>query len=517
MKKKELLWSDFHSNIHPKQINDLENWYDFAKEMLDFWGVAYYPFLHRKSKHGLPLEDTIPVEDMQKDWEYIRKFAEEKSEDDFTFFMGYEWQGNGEDGDHNVYYLNNDQGIHHPMTYKELLNKIPKGQAMAIPHHTGYAVGHRGKNWATHDYEYSPFTEIYSSHGSSESDYDDLPMNVHIHMGPRDSKGTVMQGLKEGAVTGIICSGDNHVCPAITGNGFLAVWSEDRSRESIFKALLNRNVYGVTRSRIQLNYELNDSLMGDFIEPSQTSKAKVEVKGTNAIDRIEFIKNNVVKDTYIHNGQWEEEILTGNVVFKFELELGWGPDQRVYPDIQEKHWTGSLKTTGKILGIEKLWTTPGQSVSMIGESEAEFDINTTKGGYGNEKLSQKNHQTPYIQNQSMIFEIEADVNSDLEITIDDKTYSCKVKDILSESHLIGLVDEAKKLAKERFDKDDFYRSDPFWHNAYKVKIHRGVPDSAYEVTYETELGELTQDDYVLVKVYQRNGERAWASPIWVKN
>ncbi|WP_062320118.1 hypothetical protein [Halolactibacillus sp. JCM 19043] len=194
MKKKELLWSDFHSNIHPKQINDLENWYDFAKEMLDFWGVAYYPFLHRKSKHGLPLEDTIPLEDMQKDWEYIRQFAEEKSEDDFTFFMGYEWQGNGEDGDHNVYYLNNDQDIHHPMTYKELLNKIPKSQAMAIPHHTGYAVGHRGKNWATHDYEYSPFTEIYSSHGSSESDYDDLPMNVHIHMGPRDSKGTVMQG-----------------------------------------------------------------------------------------------------------------------------------------------------------------------------------------------------------------------------------------------------------------------------------------------------------------------------------
>ncbi|MCC5800780.1 CehA/McbA family metallohydrolase domain-containing protein [Rossellomorea vietnamensis] len=518
---KNVLWSDFHSNLHPGRLDQLESWYDFAKEMLDFWALAYYPFHHRLSEKGLPLEDVIPEERRNADWEAIREFAKEKDGDGFPFYMGYEWQGNGEDGDHNVFYRHLDQSMTHPMTYKELCEDIPLGEAMAIPHHPGYAVGHRGKNWATHDERYSPFTEIFSSHGSSESDYDDIPLNVHIHMGPRDSKGTVMSGLNNGAVTGIICSGDNHVSSAITGNGFLGLWADDNHPDTIFNALLNRHVYGVTRSRIQLYYTLNDALMGSFIERNEDDRymVNIDVEATNALDRIEVIRNGIVEATYTHNGKWEKDKIEGNVRFKFELEMGWGPDLRVYPDINEKIWKGSVQTTGKIHDVEKLWTSPGSKIIEHQDEKVDFEIVTRKGHAGNGKLSQKNHSTPYIQNQGMIFEIEADVNSTILIELDGKKYEYAVSDILKDSDLVGLIEDSKALGRERFEKDDFYRSDPFWHNAYKFKVHRGVPEKAYKVSYQFDLDgfEANEKDYVMVKVHQRNGEKAWSSPVWISN
>ena len=33
-----------------------------------------------------------------------------------------------------------------------------------------YQLEHRGKNWETHNDKFSPFVEIYSSHGSSENE-----------------------------------------------------------------------------------------------------------------------------------------------------------------------------------------------------------------------------------------------------------------------------------------------------------------------------------------------------------
>ena len=83
-------------------------------------------------------------------------------------FMGYEWQGNGSDGDHNVFFLHNDAPMLHPMLYTQLRDAYKGTEAIAIPHHVAYQLGSRGKNWATHDERFSPFAEIYSSHGCSE-------------------------------------------------------------------------------------------------------------------------------------------------------------------------------------------------------------------------------------------------------------------------------------------------------------------------------------------------------------
>ena len=37
------LWTDLHSNIHHNQMDELDKWTEHAKEVLDFWPIAYYP------------------------------------------------------------------------------------------------------------------------------------------------------------------------------------------------------------------------------------------------------------------------------------------------------------------------------------------------------------------------------------------------------------------------------------------------------------------------------------------
>ncbi len=54
-------------------------------------------------------------------------------------------------------------------------------------------------------------------------------------MGPRGEEGTFRHALKNGIKTGVIASGDNHTNPAISGNGFFAVYAQEYTRECIFE------------------------------------------------------------------------------------------------------------------------------------------------------------------------------------------------------------------------------------------------------------------------------------------
>ena len=45
------LWTDLHSNIHHNQMDELDKWTEHAKEVLDFWPIAYYPFQMIKKGH----------------------------------------------------------------------------------------------------------------------------------------------------------------------------------------------------------------------------------------------------------------------------------------------------------------------------------------------------------------------------------------------------------------------------------------------------------------------------------
>ena len=114
------LWTDLHSNIHHNQMDELDKWTEHAKEVLDFWPIAYYPFQMIKTESGAGLEDLCPEEEIKKDWEIVRGKVKEENANGYPMFMGYEWQGCGFDGDHNVFFLDNEQDMKHPMRYQEL-------------------------------------------------------------------------------------------------------------------------------------------------------------------------------------------------------------------------------------------------------------------------------------------------------------------------------------------------------------------------------------------------------------
>ena len=101
------LWTDLHSNIHHNQMDELDKWTEHAKDVLDFWPIAYYPFQMIKTESGAGLEDLCPEEEIKKDWEIVRRKVKEENANGYPMFMGYEWQGCGFDGDHNVFFLDN--------------------------------------------------------------------------------------------------------------------------------------------------------------------------------------------------------------------------------------------------------------------------------------------------------------------------------------------------------------------------------------------------------------------------
>lgn len=507
--KYNVLFTDFHSNIHHDQLAKIENWYDHAKQTLDFWAVAYYPYGMFYSEGGMPVEDLYPEETLQQDWEKIRQFLRGQDHADFPVFSGYEWQGAGLDGDHNVFFKNEGRMIH-PRRYEQLRQEVGM-DAIAIPHHLAYALHHRGKNWETHNETFSPISEIYSAHGSSESAYTDLPMHRHIHMGPRTGGTSLFNGLIKGVRSGIIASGDNHIVPGVFGHGYAAVITADRSREAIWQALLNRHTYGVSANKMLLDYRANGYQMGDVIEhlePGGMVEHEVYVEGGDAISRIELIKNNVVVDTYVHNGSWENKPLEGTQRFKFKIEFGWGPNTDVFKGHYKKQWTGSLKTAGTILSVENCFTSPRQWINRK-ENSADFSLTTYKSTQTGKWMGPSQ-----VTLEGFIFEIEAPVTSDLELTIDGQRFHRPIRQILADTDIIVFYDEAKKLVRDAYGLEDYYRSDPFYHNAYKVRILRGVPADGYHA-HCTFMTKMEKDDkFTMIKAYQRNGELAWSSPIF---
>ena len=506
MDKYKVLFTDMHSNLHHESIEDLPKWLEQMKKTMDFWPFAYYPYAMLKHETGLPVEDRYPLEEIEKDWEYIRKITNQANKEGFPMFMGYEWQGAGLDGDHNVFFKDNNQKMTYPLRYQELLANYENVDAIGIPHHLAYQEGFRGKNWSTHNDKFSPFVEIYSSHGSSENDNTPIEMNRHIHMGPRTGATCVERGWEKGNKFGVICSGDNHSCPGVYGFGYCAVLVEDNTKDAIWDAFINRRVYGVTKDKVKLHdYRINDVIMGAITTRKPKSHLHLDVEAGNDIDRIEIIKNNKVIKMIPHYEVIPNE---GVVRFKFHLELGWGPDRRLFPDIESRKWHGELKTSGKLLSIEKCWSTFGQDLKNVTSNSCEFDITSYKT-----TASGKWMGPSAVTTEGFIFEIEDDINNSIKLIIDNEEYELKIREILYSSRIIPLLKEVNTLLNERYNFKEFYRYDSWWHNCYKIKVGQGVISDNYHVVLNEEIDTIDARE-VRIRIWEKNGGLTFTSPIF---
>ena len=503
------LWADMHSNIHHEQIDQLPIWLEHARQIMDFWPIAYYPFYMRKLDNGFSVEDIYDEDSYLKDWNYIRDICLQANKEGFAMFMGYEWQGNGKDGDHNVYFLDNDQTLRHPMTYRKLKDEYKDVDAIAIPHHVSYQLGSRGKNWDSHDEKFSPFCEIYSSHGLSESDHGPLPMDRHIHMGPRVSSTSYEKGLDKGYKVGCIASGDNHNIPGVYKHGMMCALASSNSKKDIWDALINSRVYGVTGSRIEVDYYLEDYPMGSkIITDKDELEFRLYVKGSDKIDRVEVLKDNQLYRMIIPE---EKENIDSTIRLKFKVEFGWGPDVRIFKDLISKNWKAILEVVdGKLLSVEKCFNNYGQKIVRIDDKECEFNLTTYQGNRSDKWMA-----NTLACNEALIFEIEADLNSYIKLSVDDKVYELSVEDILKDSYLFADKQAASKLIEERYGKVEHYRDDPLWHNSYKIKVYQGCLEKDYILDIEDKI-KIDKDCNVRLRIHQRNGDIAFVSPIFIR-
>lgn len=503
-----IYWTDFHSNIHSDQMKDLEKWEKQIEETLDFWPVAYYPYSMRKDASGLAVEDHIPLETIQKDWEQLRAFTDHVNAQGFPMFMGYEWQGNGLDGDHNVFFKDNRQNPSFVLDYHELIDNYASVEAIGIPHHTAYQLRNRGKDWDRQNDTFSPFAEIYSSHGSSESDETSIPMERHVHMGPRTDQTSVSTGLKKGNHFGIIASGDNHSCPGVYGFGYAAVIADAASKEAIWDGLRKRHVYGVSKDKIMVDFHIQDAMMGDEVQAGKGTLS-LQAEGMDTIDRMEILVNERREE--LIPGP-DEEIPDGNPVVrvKFFIEAGWGPDLRVFPEFKERKWKGSLRTEGKLVHCTPCFSTFGQSVT--GRSEHSFDfILTTHSNTASGKWMGPSAVTT----EGFIFEVEGTLDSRILLDLEGVHVELSLRDLLDGTRVYSLDEEVRKLLKDTYGFTEYYRSDPFWHNAYKFRIHHASLSSWYTQKITRQM-DLHAGDEIRCKIYEKNGSVAWTSPIFVK-
>lgn len=509
MKKKvQIYWTDLHSNLHHENMTELDRWYRHAQQVLDFWPIAYYPYYMRKLKSGMGVEDIHDLKEVKQDWEQLRAFVKNVNEkENWPMFMGYEWQGAGKDGDHNVFFQDNDQSIEFPLRYEELVQCYKGKEAIGIPHHLAYQCGSRGKNWDTHNEEFSPFVETYSSHGSSENDDGNIPMMRHVHMGPRVGTTSVESGLNRGYRFGMIASGDNHSVPAVAEFGSMAVLAKDKTKEKLWEAMKQRHVYGVSNERIQVEFNIDDAIMGDEVKFTDKNRIHLDITASNALDRIEIIEDNQV--TEIINCH-QKITPQGKVRCKFKLEFGWGPDRRIFPDIESKVWQGCLKTQGEILSVEKCWNSFGQKIIKKEKNEFEFEVTSYKTTQSGKWMGLAS-----ITTEGFIFEIETEMDEVLQLIVDGKEYALPVKAILEDSSLFCMEEEIKKLLWDTYQEESFYRDDTWWHNSYKFKVNKGALSEEYHFEKEW-IQDLSQRKQVRIKVYQKNGSLAWSSPIFNK-
>ena len=163
-------------------------------------------------------------------------------------------------------------------------------------------------NWSRWDPTVESLLEIYSCWGSGEKPGTDLWEVLAEHTGG------AQEAWAKGYRLGVCAGSDTHTgTPGrdiwnaerdemlIYSCGITGVWAEELSREAIFRSLKNRYCYGTTGKRIILEFFLNNCPMGSEVKiPESSSDCRVSLSayGTDVIEQIEIVKNNLPVATF---------------------------------------------------------------------------------------------------------------------------------------------------------------------------------------------------------------------------
>lgn len=500
--RENLYWGDLHTHTDLSDGNGkFEDNLEVAQSHLDFWTGCDHAFgeetfsLDYSKREGRKL--------FNNEWTRVQAlYRASEAPGRFIPFLGYEWT-NCLYGHHNVYYLDYDQPIHMPRTLPELYAAVKNVDALVIPHHPGYPVGVCGKDWDYHDERLSPFVEMYSLHGSSETPEGIRPvLTMGSWMGPGAGEGCAQAALARGYKIGFIASTDSHGDhPGAYDLGLMGVWARELTRTSLWEAFKKRRVYAVTGDRISLDFAINGSPMGSSLSPALRRNLVASVVAWNRIDRVEILKNNAVLRTFSEPlGKSSQSARTR---LRFQIEWGW--DGR-----SEHDWKGSLTLNdGKILQAlpcyrGNLAKRKGKGITNLSNSRCEWISKTEKS------------RGQFRRNADLIaFEVECSNSDSIELVM-----AC---DGLKQTLRMSPADMLQRSKAQYMEDLPDTNDGNFWSRVKvtaKFKVHQAwttdqltvnlTCEDAFDSSPHPEIA-----DFYYIRVTQNNGQRAWSSPIWV--
>jgi hypothetical protein len=489
-------WGDLHNHCGITYgFGSLENALKAAEAQLDFCAVtghAMWPDIPART----PETDFLisfheeGFAKLKTNWPFIRDTLHSHNrEGEFVTFYGYEMHGSHL-GDYHLISPDDDIPLVYSDTPSHILGTIPNHRAVMIPHHIAYPPEYRGINWDAYNPAISPVVEVCSKHGIGMSDRS--PGAYYHNMGPRDPNTTVYEGLRRGYHFGFVGSSDHHAgYPGSYGDGKMAVLCGEKTRESIYNAILARRCYAVTGDKILCDFTADGIPMGSVLYNSGKRRLSLRVEACHFIDKLILYKN--LRPLRIINGELLNTVNTKGR-YKLRIEMGWGNNTGPYT------WNGQLNVDGgAFAGIETCFR--GRSIlAPSKDTQANDEVNSLDNRVIKSTAAEaawvcqtlKNVSTLHPGTSAVILEIEGNPTTRIQGTV-----NCLKVDISLEKLLQNGFTQSEK---------------PF--NSQTVKFHTLVPESQYCVSVDLEDDPETDNDFYHAEIFETNGSCAFVSPVY---
>jgi hypothetical protein len=436
------------------------------------------------SEHDLWMDDS--------EWKRLTDKVDEYNRDgEFVAIAGYEWTvGTASGGHHNVFFRDTKNRRRVPnqtapvlsQLYRRLANENDMDDVLIIPH------AHQPGEYRMNERHMETLVEIMSMHG-------------HFEWFGK-------MYLKHGHEVGFVAASDDHLShpgystPLPGGlaarGGLAAVWSAEKTRDSIFTSMKRLSAYATTGQRIIMDLRMNGARMGIRTDFRTKRNLRGKIVGTAPLAEISVVKNG--------ENVWSQDLLVAKSRSKdrsdrFEISFHSSTD----PEIRDsprgwRPWRGTLTVNGAELNSVSspaLQNRLSESVNRTGDQQAEFGL-ITRGGWKN-----------------LVIDL-SDIGDDATVTLDLRAANerpstpaafRKPARLARQQIQFALSDLKEGIATHR------QRIDQFFDTVTIRRIRNDVPPE-YDLEYRDEK-DPRRGDYYYVRVRQLDGGIAWSSPNWV--
>ncbi len=448
-------WGDLHGQSEETVgTNTVDDYFRYARDM---------SFLDFSSHQGNDFQVT------KETWAEIQRRVREYHEPHrFITFLGYEYSSTSPaGGDRNVYYLRDDEPIHRTSHWQiadksdadtdqypitELFEMLRGKDALTIPH-----VGGRPANLEFHDPNCEPLVEIYSAWGEFEW--------------------LMREALERGYKVGFVAGSDDHKGrpgASYPGSstfgvygGLVCVYARELTREAVWEALKNRRCYATTGQRIILQVFADGHWMGEEYRAEKPPTIAVNAIGTNLIEKIELFRGLQCIHTYPPTDNRSTD----------HVRIVWS-GARIKGRGRIARWDGALEIDGgKILDATGYaFDSPVEGITSVSENSVSWKSATAGDADG------------------IILKLDASKSAKLHFQTDIAAFIANLDDILAQPFTFDAGGLELKVICEML---------PLGSNQQHL---------SFEYT----------DDFLptgctpyYVRLTQRDGAKAWSSPIYV--